>query len=244
MTDRPVVGATPTQGPDPLPERARWGLGDAAAGFLAGLLLSLLFVSVWVGVSGHEETTLGLFTAGIVGNWLGLGGSVVLASKRNGTGSLARDFGLRIEARDIAPGLAAGVLSQLVLIPLLYVPVHLLFPDIDVAEKAKEVTDLAKGGGIALIATCIVLGAPLIEELFFRGLLQRSVARRLGPTWAVAISAVTFGLAHFQPVQLVGLIAFGAVLSVLAQRSGRLGPSLVAHMAFNATTVVVLIATR
>ena len=130
------------------------------------------------------------------------------------------------------------------LIPLLYVPVHLLFPDVDVAEKAKEVTDLAKGGGIALIAVCIAFGAPLVEELFFRGLLQRSAARRLGPRWAIAISAVTFGLAHFQPVQLLGLVAFGVVLGVLAHRSGRLGPSLVAHMAFNATTVVILVATR
>ena len=224
-------------------EQPRWGLGDAAGGFLAGLFFSLVCISVWVGVSGSDEMTLGLFTAGIAGNWLGLGGAVALASRRKGSGSLAEDFGFRIEARDIAPGLAAGVLSQLVLLPLLYLPVH-LFWDVDVSEKAKEVTDLANGGGIALIAACIVIGAPLVEELFFRGLLQRSVARRLGPRWAVAISAVAFGFVHFQPVQLLGLVAFGVVLSILAQRAGRLGPSLVAHMAFNATTVVVLIATR
>jgi len=230
--------------PGRLPEEPRWGLGDAVAGFLAGLFLSVVGVSIWVAVSGSAMTTLGLFTAGIAGNWLGLGGAVALASRRKGSGSLAGDFGLRIEARDIVPGLAAGVLSQLVLIPVLYVPVHLLFPHVDVAEKAKEVTDLAKGGGIALISVCIVLGAPLVEELFFRGLLQRSAARRLGPRAAIALSAVTFGLAHFQPVQLLGLVAFGVVLGVLAQRSGRLGPSIVAHMAFNATTVLVLIATR
>lgn len=243
MTDRPVVGE-PAARPGPAPDQPRWGIGDAAAGFLAGLFLSIVCISVWVGVSGNDDTTLGLFTAGIAGNWLGLGGAVFLASRRKGTGSLADDFGLRIEARDIVPGLAAGILSQLVLLPLLYIPVHLLFPRIDVAEKAKEVTDLAKGGGIALVAACIVAGAPFIEELFFRGLLQRSVARRFGPKSAVAIAAVTFGLAHFQPVQLLGLVAFGVVLGVLAQRSGRLGPSLVAHMAFNATTVVILIATR
>ena len=234
--------------PAPLPEGPpngpRWGMGDAMAGFLAGVFLSVLFISIWVAVSGSDRTTLGLFTAGIAGNWLGLGGAIALACRRKGTGSLAADFGLRIERRDIGPGLAAGILSQLVLIPLLYVPVHLLFPDVDVAEKAKEVTDLAKGGGIALIAVCIVFGAPLVEELFFRGLLQRSAARRLGPGWAIAVSAVTFGLAHFQPVQLLGLVAFGVVLGVLAQRAGRLGPSLVAHMAFNATTVAILIATR
>jgi uncharacterized protein len=243
MTERPLVGE-PSFPPEPLPEGPRWGLGDAVAGFAAGLLLSIVAVTVWVTVSGSERTTLGLFAAGIAGNWLGLGGAVLRASRRKGTGSLTEDFGLRIQARDIGPGLAAGVLSQLVLIPLLYIPVHLFVPDVDVAEKAKEVTDLAQGGGIAVIAVCIILGAPFVEELFFRGLLQRSVGRRLGPRWAIAVSAVTFGLAHFQPVQLLGLVAFGVVLGVLASRAGRLGPSLVAHMAFNATTVVVLLLTR
>lgn len=243
MTDRPVVGdpsPTPASAPDP----PRWGLGDATVGFLLGLFLSILLASLWIQASGSDELSVGLFATSIGGNWLGLGGAVWVASRRKGTGSLATDFGLRIQKEDIGPGLLAGVLSQLVLIPILYVPVHRLFPDVDVSQEAKKVTDLAQGGGIALIATCIVLGAPLIEELFFRGLLQRSAGRRFGPRAAIAISAVTFGLAHFQPVQLLGLIAFGVVLGVLAQRAGRLGPSLVAHMAFNATTVAVLLATR
>ena len=38
------------------------------------------------------------------------------------------------------------------------------------------------------------------------------------------------------------LAAFGLVLSVLAHRTGRLGPSIWAHVGFNATTVVALVA--
>ena len=243
MTDRPEVGEPaplPAQQPDP----PQWGMGDAAAGFVLGLFLSVLFGSLWIQASGTDDLTVGLFAATIAGNWLGLGGAVAWASRRKGSGRLACDFGLRIEARDIGPGLVAGVVSQVVLIPVLYAPVHRLLPDVDVSQEAKKVTDLAQGGGIALIAACIVIGAPLVEELFFRGLLQRSAERRLGPRSAVAVSAIAFGLAHFQPVQLLGLTAFGVVLGVMARRAGRIGPSLVAHMAFNATTVVVLLATR
>jgi len=36
----------------------------------------------------------------------------------------------------------------------------------------------------------------------------------------------------------ISLAAFGAVLAALAVRSGRLGPSIVAHATFNAFTVV------
>jgi uncharacterized protein len=243
MTDHPVVGE-PSAAPSPQPDPPRWGIGDAVAGFVVGLFLSVLFGSIWIQAAGTDDLSVGLFAVTIAGNWLGLGGTVVVASRRKGSGSLAADFGLRIEKGDIGPGLLAGILCQLVLIPLLYIPVHMLFSDVDVSQEAKEVTDLAQGGGIALIAACIVLGAPLVEELFFRGLLQRSVARRFRPRATIAVPAVAFGLVHFQPVQFLGLTAFGVVLGILTRRAGRLGPALVAHMAFNATTVVVLVATR
>lgn len=228
----------------PPPAEPRWGLGDAAAGFLLGMFLSVLAGSMWIQAAGTDELSVGLFVVTIVANWIGLGGVVAVACRRKGSGSLAVDFGLRVERRDIGPGLLAGVVSQLVLIPVLYIPISWLLPDVDVSQEAKEVTDLAQGGGIVLIAALIVIGAPFVEELFFRGLLQRSAARRFGPRAAVALPAITFGLVHFQPVQLPGLVAFGVVLSVLTQRAGRLGPALVAHAAFNATTVVVLLVTR
>lgn len=243
MTDQPAVGE-PLPASAPLPDTPRWGLGDAALGFLAGLLLSILATSVWVVVTGDDEVTLAQTVVALLGLWTGLGGATLLASRRKGSGSLATDFGLRIEARDIGPGLLAGVAAQLVVVPLLYLPLDLLGADLDVSEEARRVTDLATGPAIALLAVAIIVGAPFVEELFFRGLLQRSVARRLGPNWAIALSSVTFGITHFQPVQLLGLAAFGVILAVLAQRSGRLGPSLIAHMAFNATTVAILVATR
>ena len=58
------------------------------------------------------------------------------------------------------------------------------------------------------------------------------------------MSALAFGAEHGQHLQLLGLVAFGVVLGMLAQRSGRLGPGLVAHAAFNAATVVLLAVLR
>lgn len=243
MTDRPVVGQPAPSGP-PAPPAPRWGLGDAAAGFVAAVFLSVLFATVYVGVTGEEELTLGRTLVGLAGYWTALVGCVVLASRRKGDGRLATDFGLQVESRDIGPGVVAGVLSQLVLIPLLYLPLHLLGLDLDVSEEARSVLDRASGPGLALLSFCIVIGAPVAEELFFRGLLQRAAHRRFGPRWAVAFSALVFGITHFQPVQLLGLVAFGVVLGVLVERAGRLGPALVAHVAFNATTVAWLLATR
>ena len=242
MTDRPVVGDPPP--PPPVPDQPRWGVGDAAAGFGVALVISVLAANVWALATGEDDVTLGVTLVALLGQWTGLVGAVLLASRRKGSGDLRTDFGFHVERKDVGVGLLAGVLCQLVLVPLLYLPLDLLGADLDVSEKARKTTDLGQGPGLALLALFIVVGAPLVEELFFRGLLQRAVGRRHGPHWAVAVSAVAFGLTHFQPVQLLGLVAFGVVLAVLAQRAGRLGPALVAHVAFNATSVVALVATR
>lgn len=242
MTDRPVVGDPPP--PPPAPDQPRWGVGDAAVGFVVAFVLSVMAASIWVLATGDDDVTLGVTLVALLGQWTGLVGAVLLATRRKGSGDLRADFGLQVERRDLGVGLLAGVLCQLVLIPLLYLPLDLLGADLDVSEKARETTDLGRGAGLALLALFIVVGAPLVEELFFRGLLQRAVDRRFGPRWAVAVSSVAFGITHFQPVQLLGLVAFGVVLAVLAQRAGRLGPALVAHVAFNATSVAALVATR
>ena len=243
MTDRPAVGEPAAPG-TPEAETPRWGFRDALVGLLLAFVLSLLAGSGYVLVTGEDEVTLGVTIASLLGQWTGLAGAVVLACRSKGSGDLGRDFGLRLERRDLLPGVLAGVLSQVVLIPLLYLPFDLLGFDFDVSEEAQDVIDRASGPGLAVLALCIVIGAPLVEELFFRGLLQRSIHRRLGPAAAIGVSALLFGLTHFQPLQLLGLVAFGVVLGVLAHRAGRLGPALVAHVAFNATTVVWLVASR
>ena len=61
----------------------------------------------------------------------------------------------------------------------------------------------------------------MVEELFFRGLLLRSLLGRTPPPVAIVISALLFGLAHFEAVQFAGLAVFGVVLGVagLAHRA-------------------------
>src|SRR5207248_894152 len=85
-----------------------------------------------------------------------------------------------------------------------------------------------------------LLGVPIVEELFFRGLVLRSLLRRWGPTASVIGSAVVFGVVHLELLQLPALVVLGLVLGVLVVRTGRLGPSIWAHGAFNAVTVVSL----
>jgi membrane protease YdiL (CAAX protease family) len=99
-----------------------------------------------------------------------------------------------------------------------------------------------------LLVVFVAVGAPVVEELFFRGLLLRALQRRVPDGAAVAVSAVLFGVAHVQDlapgallVVIVSLVALGAVLATLAVRTGRLGPGMWTHAAFNASTLVALL---
>ncbi|MGA2521674.1 MAG: CPBP family intramembrane glutamic endopeptidase, partial [Acidimicrobiales bacterium] len=62
--------------------------------------------------------------------------------------------------------------------------------------------------------------------------------RVLGPVLAVVSDGVVFGLAHFEPLELLGLAAFGVVLAVMALRLGRLGPCIFAHATFNLIAIL------
>lgn len=227
--------------PSPPEQPPRWAVGDVLLGFFAAVFNVAVAQGVWVVVTGGEEASLGLSFVSFLAYWPVLVGTAVVASRRRGTGNLGRDLGLRIERADIRIGLLAGLGSQFVLLPLLYLPFELLNADLDVSEEARETLGVASGPGLALLALLVITMAPVVEELFFRGLLQRTLAQRVPPAAAVAITAVAFGITHFQPIQLLGLVAFGVVLGLLAQRTGRLGPSIVAHMAFNAASVMVLV---
>lgn len=225
----------------PADERApRWGVGDAVVGFLLGNALSILVAGAWLAATGDHDLPLGGLALAQVGLWVGLLGVPLWAARLKGSGSVVRDFGLRVEWRDALRGVPIGVACQLVLVPLIYLPFRSLFDLEDLDEPARQLTDKAHGVGFVALALVLVIGAPIIEELFFRGLLLRSLARRFGDGWALAGSAFAFALAHFQGPQFPALLAVGVVFGLLAQRSGRLGPGIFAHAGFNAVVVVVL----
>ena len=235
MSDEPALERRPASLPP------RWGLGDAVGGYALAFGLNVSLSGLWVGATGRTDQTLGLAVVAMVAHWSGLVGAVVLASRLKGRGRLRDDFGLRLERRDLLPGVAIGVGFQFLLLPLLYLPVRLLDPQLDLSGEARRLIDLAHGPGLVLLGLCVIVGAPLAEELFFRGLLQRALARRFGAGWAVAGSSLAFGLIHYQLLQLLGLVALGVALGMLAQLTGRLGPSVVTHMAFNAATFTAIV---
>ena len=241
----------PSGGDPRLPDATappRWGLGDAAAGFGVGLVLSGVLASAWLGVTGDDELSLAGEAVSELGLWTGLVGCVLLASRRKGAGRLDADFGLTARWPDVGVGVVAGVLCQIVLVPVMAFLLRPLLGQPDVSGPAEDLFDRASGVATVILLLFVVVGAPIVEELFFRGLLLRSFERRFGPIPAILLSAALFGMAHPQPLEakalalvMVTLAALGVVLGALAVRTGRLAAPIIAHVTFNAWTSVLLL---
>ena len=90
---------------------------------------------------------------------------------------------------------------------------------------------------------CAALSMMLIgyvEEVLFRGFLFKALLKKDGPTPAILISAVTFGLGHIvnmlagqanleTAMQIVFAIAWGMIFTLAFYKSGSLWPCIVAH---------------
>ena len=92
------------------------------------------------------------------------------------------------------------------------------------------------------IVAFIIVGAPLLEELVFRGFLQTAIAARVGAPAAAAVSAVSFGFFHLaDPPVVPVLIVIGGMLAWLRMRSGSVLPAIVAHAVNNSIALALAI---
>lgn len=81
-----------------------------------------------------------------------------------------------------------------------------------------------------------VIMAPLFEELFFRGLMFRTMAGRMHWLLAASISAVLFALIHWSWPEFISLFAVGLIYALSTHKSGSVIPAIIAHMVHNLIT--------
>lgn len=227
-------------------DRAQVSVAQASLLWLGAWMIGQLCASAVGAASGHTTVaTAGpgwLFGVAVAG-WVPLMVAMSGAGRKWGSGSFASDWGLQFRITDLW-GIPVGVVTQLVLVPMLYWPLRALWPDAfsmdKIQERARDLYDSASGAGIALLVFVVVVGAPVVEELVYRGLLQGAFTRRCRDWLGVAVVALWFAVIHFQPVETPGLFLVGMVLGSCALLTRRLGMGVVAHMAFNASGLVLV----
>ena len=161
------------------------------------------------------------------------------ASRRWGTGSLRADSGFFFRRIDIGWGIVTWLVC---LGTQAFIAFLVLSLDIPFISNTEGIDDLpADRGYIVSMLVVAVLVAPVVEEMLFRGLLFRGLLSRMGVVLAVAVQAVLFGMAHFDPSRGTGniglimvLTGVGAVLGGAEFVIRRIGPTIIAHFIINA----------
>lgn len=205
--------------------RPVWGLGDAAIGLLAFMLIPLAG-GVLIALLGGGQLTPALILLSLVVVWATILAVCLVVSKMRGYGSLAKDFGLRFKWADVGIGLACGVGARLLVVGVIAL-VTLLWPPPDGQMPTTNISPFLTGNTIWLIINALIGGvllAPVFEELFFRGFILRAVQNafwlrrserargqkiesatparnlKMATIAAVLISAVIFSLVHLGSV--------------------------------------------
>jgi membrane protease YdiL (CAAX protease family) len=118
-------------------------------------------------------------------------------------------------------------------------------------DPVRDVGDSIDFEGATLLAFSVaaIVGAPIVEELIFRGVLQRGLTKLAGAPVAIGAQALLFSAYHFVPdgsgfseFYFGALVVFGIAAGVAVERTGRLGPGMVAHAINNTLAMVVLAA--
>ncbi len=92
-----------------------------------------------------------------------------------------------------------------------------------------------------LTAASVTIGAPLIEEVMYRGCLQSALRRFLGGWGSIVGVSTLFALGHIgsvDPRMLPMLCVLALGMGLLYDRTGRLWPCMVVHAIFNAVNIV------
>lgn len=213
----------------------------AVATWLGAWIGGQILVFVVLAIGGYSELGDVPIWVLFVGQLLAWGTFLIgltLASNRDGSGRFVDDYQLRWRPIDIL-GAPIGALTQLVALPLVYLPLERIWEDTfnedKLSENAKDLVDRASGGSLVLLVVMVCVGAPIVEELVYRGLLQGSFAARFNHVPAWLVTAAIFALIHFRPVEYPGLFVAGLMFGACALSTGRLGMAIAGHVGFNVT---------
>lgn len=205
----------------------RWGLPDVVIMVVGAVAIAAALG--WILTVLDVPFVLALLI-GVVGPWLALAGWPMLATRVRGNGPVI-DLGLRLTWSDAAWGLVAGI-AALVVAAIAAILTSLVAGDFTSAAAEVAETLVAQGSPATWLAFGVLLavGAPLVEEIAFRGLLFSAIRKRgFGPAIAIGVSALAFALAHAEPVRLPVLMVIGVILGFVRLRTGAIGACIVAH---------------
>jgi hypothetical protein len=226
------------EGPGPPEPPARtgadaWPAWIAPLGLVAGLVgaaIGGLLVYVVTDAVGADpgDTPPGMLLGATVAQDIAFVAAAIVFARLSGP-VWAEHFGLRPTRFWKALGLVVGAYVGFVLFAGIWTTIvgdpgdEPLLDELGVDESTLL---------LVLGAITVCVGAPLVEEFFFRGFFYRALRNWIGVAGGAIATGLVFGLAHASssPVEhLVPLALLGVLFCLLYQATGSLYPCIVLH---------------
>jgi membrane protease YdiL (CAAX protease family) len=216
--------------PKPTTRSQRWSVQYALLAYVftfagAGILASVLYFGL--GVHMHVGTYVLMVDAVLLCSLLPL-------RRRHG---LSRDdLGVRAVPAVRSIGLVALALIVYVVVIVLWLIV------VEPPAGTDALANVRHEGRVYVVLAIIAaaVSAPIVEEVFFRGLLYRSLRNRLSVLPAALLAGALFGLVHIASYPLETLpvkAAFGVIACLLYERTGSLLPGIGLHSLVDASGI-------
>lgn len=214
-------------------------------GIIAYPLIPILLFAIFANGTSSEEALQAFYASSggtvlsLITLWLGMLTGVFYAAKAYKPLGFKKLIAWKFNKWDPVIGvLFTGVFL------LISIAITQIFSGFFTSFQDKElgntsVATSAQGGWQVLIILGVCIGAPIIEEIFFRGLLLKVAVEKFKPFLAVIVSSLMFGLMHVQPTieasifTVASTTIVGIGLAILRLVSKRLGPAVWAHIIFN-----------
>lgn len=204
--------------------------------YLLATVATSIVVGIVAAISGGVEGLVDKMSSGpmsalsyALSMGLTIVGVLIYRKLRRGTGRM-----FHFSLRGFNPMLILWGFVMVLLTGIVIEPVLELFPD----AFLKLIDQMGVHGGWSVLM--LVVLAPIMEEVLFRGILLESVRSKHSAGRAIVVSALMFGVIHFIPQQVVNAFVIGLILGYIYVRTESLWPVIVIHALNNAMAYVIM----
>lgn len=251
MRRQGILGPGAFRPPAREPDRIGWGFW--AVGALLIYMVMPLGAQLALSISGDldamppGEMTLRAMGVIIIGSTIA--GAVAAIALLRVITQRTPDLGFRIRRTDPLWGLAAFLAALPVILLTSNVAgiIDTLIagePPDEIAHNTLRLMVGAKGSMWWWVTTAgVIFGAPIAEELLYRGFFQSSLVALTRSRWlSIGVTSVVFALVHVGTADLQALpslFVLSIALGVAFERKGRIGVPIVMHALFNLFNVLI-----
>ena len=216
-----------------------WGMGDAVIAFIGAGVVSVITSVILVSSNIDPLHGWGLVIS-TSSPWLMLLGWPLFAAAKKGNGPRI-DLGLLGTKTQLKVGLIGGILAITLGGIIGVIQQQFTGP---ITSVAGDLALNQQGIVLIIFLLMIMFGAPIVEEIAFRGLLFGALVKaQFSGIASVVLSSGIFSLFHFELNRILILFVIGLVLGEVRRRTGSTLAAIAAHFAVNTPAALAILFT-